>query len=263
MATENGRACALLGRLQDHHPASARHARRVAALAAALGSDLRLRATEVELLRLGGLLHDLGKLQVPATVLDGVGPLDREGREAIRRHPVAGLDRLSGCGPWPATVVDVVVPQGFEAGAEGRRALEKLLPHTDYFLPNDDEAQQLTGHTDSVGQLLAFRKMGANTVILTRGTAGAVAAKGDDYWQAAAYEMDVIDPSGSGDAFASGVIYSVLRGWDLQQTLRYAAAVGGSSTLAVGTTSSVWSAPQALQFIETNPLAITSGRLTG
>jgi putative nucleotidyltransferase with HDIG domain len=109
MATEHGRACALLGRLQDHHSASARHARRVADLSGALARQLRLAPIDVEQVRLGGLLHDLGKLEVPTTVLEGTGDLDLEGRAAIRRHPLAGIERLASLGPWPATVVDVVL----------------------------------------------------------------------------------------------------------------------------------------------------------
>ena len=159
------------------------------------------------------------------------------------------------------TVVDVVVPQGFQADGAARLALEKLLPHTDYFLPNDDEAIHLTGHADTLSQLRAFREMGANTVILTRGTAGAIAAQGDDYWQAAAYEMDAVDPSGSGDAFASGIIYGITQKWEMSQILRYATAVGGSATLAVGTTGSVFHFSQAQAYIEAHPLQIVRGQL--
>ncbi len=47
-------------------------------------------------LGLGLLLHDIGKLIVPATVLNKPGSLDAEEWELIRRHPVAGIELLPG-----------------------------------------------------------------------------------------------------------------------------------------------------------------------
>jgi HD-GYP domain-containing protein (c-di-GMP phosphodiesterase class II) len=47
-------------------------------------------------LGLGLLLHDVGKLIVPSTVLNKPGPLDTEEWELVRRHPVAGIELLPG-----------------------------------------------------------------------------------------------------------------------------------------------------------------------
>jgi 5-dehydro-2-deoxygluconokinase len=72
--------------------------------------------------------------------------------------------------------------------------------------------------------------------------------------------MDVIDPSGSGDAFTSGVIRSLLEGWDLPRTLHYASAIGASATRAAGTTDSVFTAAEAETFVAEHPLTVTEGR---
>jgi sugar/nucleoside kinase (ribokinase family) len=154
------------------------------------------------------------------------------------------------------TVVDVVVPQGHA----GLTQLKALLPLIDIFLPNDDEARAFTGLSDPFDQLRAFTDAGANTVIVTRGGRGSVAGKDGKMWTCGAYSMDVIDPSGSGDAFTSGVIRSLLQGWDLPQTLRYASAVGASATRAAGTTDSVFSAADAEAFVIEHPLTVTEGR---
>jgi sugar/nucleoside kinase (ribokinase family) len=68
--------------------------------------------------------------------------------------------------------------------------------------------------------------------------------------------MHVIDPSGTGDAFTAGVIRSLLMGWDLPQTLRYASAVGASVTRAAGTTDTLFSAAEADEYLTENPLVV-------
>lgn len=154
------------------------------------------------------------------------------------------------------TVVDVVVPHG----QAGMAQLKPLLPLIDVFLPNDDEARAFTGLVDPYDQLRALKDAGANTVILTRGGLGSVATRDGKTLSCSAYAMDVVDPSGSGDAFTSGVIRSLLQGWDLPRTLRYASAVGASATRSAGTTDSVFTAAGAEAFVAEFPLTVTEGR---
>lgn len=154
------------------------------------------------------------------------------------------------------TVVDVVTPQSLH----GMSQLESLLPFIDVFVPNDDEAKAFTGLADPHEQLKIFRDTGANTVIITCGEQGSVASRGGKMWSCGTYYMKGVDPSGSGDAFTSGVIRSTLMGWDLPQTLRYASAVGASATRTVGTTQSVFSAAEAEAFIAANRIAVTDER---
>jgi sugar/nucleoside kinase (ribokinase family) len=155
------------------------------------------------------------------------------------------------------TVVDVVVPHGHPAGI---KSLEPLLPHVDYFLPNEDEARQLTGFGDHEAQAEAFMRHGARTVVITCGGAGAVAAsagkKEMQLWRSGIYHVSCIDPSGSGDAFAAGIITAVLNGWDMSKALRLASALGASATTAVGTTDGVFTREQAEAFVQQNPLRV-------
>lgn len=156
-----------------------------------------------------------------------------------------------------ATVVDVVVSQQWT----GRDELITLLPEIDYFLPNDDEAQQITGLSDPLDQLRFFAKHGAHTVIITQGKSGAIAARGGHYWRSGIFPAKVVDPSGSGDAFGAGIITAIRRGFDLPKMLAYASALGSSATRAVGTTDGVFTAAEAEAFVAANPLPITTGSL--
>ncbi|MEO6875545.1 MAG: carbohydrate kinase family protein [Opitutaceae bacterium] len=155
------------------------------------------------------------------------------------------------------TVVDVVISQGWESSDE----LTVLLPEIDYFLPNDDEAHQITGLTDPAEQLRFFQKCGAHTVIITQGKAGAIASRDGHVWHSEIFPAKVLDPSGSGDAFSSGIITAIRRGWDMPKMLRYASALGSSATRAVGTTDGVFTATEAEAFLAANTLKVTSGSL--
>ena len=150
------------------------------------------------------------------------------------------------------SVVDVVIPQN--AILPGN--LEPLLKAIDYFLPNDDEARALTGLSYPLEQLRTLSGWGANTVFITLGKRGVPAGKGRDCWQAGIYPMELVDPTGSGDAFDAGVVLGALRSWDIPEIIRYASALGASAIRALGTTDGVFSASQADEFINTHPLDI-------
>lgn len=154
------------------------------------------------------------------------------------------------------TVVDVVL--GREADVADAAA--RLMPYVDYFLPNDDEGLLFTGKSEAVAQALAMRDMGAGTVVVTCGEAGAVAVQGDVVWNVPVHQVAVLDPSGAGDAFASGIITGIARGWPLKRTLAYGAALGASATRAVGTTTGVFTAAEAEAFVAENPLALQPGQ---
>ena len=66
------------------------HAARVAALSTAVALELDLSAANVELARLGGWLHDCGKVTVPTDILARRGPLDQQARDRVRHHAIAG-----------------------------------------------------------------------------------------------------------------------------------------------------------------------------
>ena len=155
------------------------------------------------------------------------------------------------------TVVDVVIPQNSILPAD----LKALLSEIDYFLPNEDEAQRMTGLSDPLEQLRAMLGWGGNTIVITRGKQGVLVGRGQQYWQAGIYPMEPLDPSGSGDAFAAGVITGVVHGWDLPKMIRYASALGSSAIRALGTTDGVFTSVQAEEFIHKNHLEIQGGSL--
>ena len=86
--------------------ATLEHCERVSSLAAAIAEELELTPAEIETVRLGGLLHDVGKIGVRDDVLLRPAQLDDDGRAAIQRHPGLGRPLLGRARPPP--VLDCV-----------------------------------------------------------------------------------------------------------------------------------------------------------
>jgi putative nucleotidyltransferase with HDIG domain len=76
--------------LDARDPYTAGHSERVSAISVAVGQELGLEEGDLDTLRLGALLHDIGKIGISDDVLRKPGPLTTEEYEAIKQHPVTG-----------------------------------------------------------------------------------------------------------------------------------------------------------------------------
>jgi diguanylate cyclase (GGDEF)-like protein/putative nucleotidyltransferase with HDIG domain len=74
--------------------AAEQHSNEVARLSAAVARRMGLSEEDVLRARLGGLLHDVGKIAVPDSILTKPGPLTESEWEAMRRHPAVGDELL-------------------------------------------------------------------------------------------------------------------------------------------------------------------------
>ena len=73
---------------RDHYTRN--HSESVSRYACTIAEGLGLKDSEIDLLRMAGLLHDVGKIGVPDHVLNKAGRLDKEEMEIIRTHPAVG-----------------------------------------------------------------------------------------------------------------------------------------------------------------------------
>jgi diguanylate cyclase (GGDEF)-like protein len=79
------------------------HSERVADLAARVATRLGLDDDDVELTRLAGRLHDLGKLAIPEEILRKQGALNESERLVLQRHPQIGYRMLESLGVEPVS----------------------------------------------------------------------------------------------------------------------------------------------------------------
>lgn len=81
---------ALAEAVDKRDPFTSKHSQRVRLISVDIGRELRVSAAELEALEWGGLLHDVGKIGVPDSVLLKQGKLTREERMIMNAHPVLG-----------------------------------------------------------------------------------------------------------------------------------------------------------------------------
>ncbi|MHB1421709.1 MAG: carbohydrate kinase family protein [Gemmataceae bacterium] len=176
------------------------------------------------------------------------GYLLMDGVQADELVPVFAAARRAGA----KTMLDVVIPRP----ADYLPRMEKILPHVDVFLPNDQEAQLILGANDPLRQAERFHQLGARTAIITMGDRGSVLVGEGVRLRAESYRVPFVDGTGGGDAFAAGYIDGLLRGMDEEGCLRIGSAVGASCVRAIGTTTGVFARPELEAFLRENPLRI-------
>jgi putative nucleotidyltransferase with HDIG domain len=86
---------ALAGAVDKRDPYTSKHSHRVKQIAVDIGREMRVTEPELEALEWGGLLHDVGKIGVPDSVLLKQERLTREERMIMNAHPVLGAEIIA------------------------------------------------------------------------------------------------------------------------------------------------------------------------
>lgn len=99
---------ALVRAMERRDPYTAGHQQRVTLLALAVGAEMGLDPHRLLGLRMAGLLHDIGKINIPVEILNKPGRLSDIEMEILRSHPAVGHEILQDVDfPWP--VADIIL----------------------------------------------------------------------------------------------------------------------------------------------------------
>lgn len=110
--------------------------------------------------------------------------------------------------------------------AEAKAALTELFPLVDWFVIAERDAKNILDIAADPEDLPALlsEQFAFETVIVTRGPAGAVARHDGETYEQSAFEADTTDPIGSGDALVGAFFARRLRGDSVPAALEYGAA---------------------------------------
>jgi sugar/nucleoside kinase (ribokinase family) len=108
---------------------------------------------------------------------------------------------------------------------EERNAVWNVLPHVDYFLPNEMEALALTGVDDYKVAANMLSRICNKGVIIKRGGEASYYVGGDQELSIEGYQVEVRDTVGAGDSFNAGLLYGLIREWPLESCIKLGNAV--------------------------------------
>ena len=88
--------------VEKRDPYTSGHQKRVADLASEIAGRMGLDASAIEGVRMGGMIHDIGKIHIPVEILAKPGRLSASEWEIIKSHPAVGAEIVHGVhSPWP------------------------------------------------------------------------------------------------------------------------------------------------------------------
>jgi PAS domain S-box-containing protein/putative nucleotidyltransferase with HDIG domain len=124
-----GAVRALASAVEARDPYTSGHQLRVATLACAIAREMGLSEERVEVLRMAGVLHDIGKIQIPAEILSKPSRLSEIEFGLIKIHPQVGYNIIEAV-DFPGQVADIVLQHhermsggGYPAGLRGEELL--------------------------------------------------------------------------------------------------------------------------------------------
>jgi len=151
-------------------PYTAGHQRRVSKLATAIATEMGLNSDQIDTVREGALLHDIGKISVPTEILSKPGRLTENEWFLIQSHSEAGFEMLERIElPWPVSSIvrqhhERLDGSGYPQGLRGKEipletrivtvadVFEAIVSHRPY-RPAHETSAAITELTEGAGKL--------------------------------------------------------------------------------------------------------------
>jgi tagatose 6-phosphate kinase len=173
---------------------------------------------------------------------------DYEKLMSIIRRRVTGCRAVVASGTitpgGPADLYSYCTQLANEAGAisvvdaQGSVLIEALKARPGLVKPNRLELaatvkRELKDESAIMAAIRELGERGAQRVVVTAGKEPTLASDGKTIWKVNAPRIAAVNPIGSGDAFAAGLVWRLLRGDDLGEACRWAAAAGAANALTL------------------------------
>jgi sugar/nucleoside kinase (ribokinase family) len=135
--------------------------------------------------------------------------------------------------------------------------IQDLFPHLDLLMPNENEACRMAGVRD-VDTAIDILSTKVRTLVLKRGSKGAMVVSGTQRFTALPLSVDVVDPIGAGDSFNAGFLHQFVRGASLEDCLAFGNASAALSTTRGGGTEAFRDANYRDAFLARNATRFVS-----
>jgi ribokinase len=141
--------------------------------------------------------------------------------------------------------------------APAKQLPNELIALADFIIPNETELTLLTNFTvdDIMSAELAARillNLGAQYVIVTLGSRGALAVTKDGVGHIPAFKVDVVDTTAAGDAFIGGFATALLQNKPIDEAISYGCACGALAITKFGAQPSLPTKKEAERFLSSH-----------
>jgi len=186
--------------------------------------------------------------------------IDATAIQQARWLHLSGYVLLSECGQAAARkAVDVArragVPISLDVGMgpatqAWRDVVLEVAAASDVFLPNQAEAESLTGENQPARAARWLRARGVRTVVIKLGYRGCHVLSGSEARDVPGFDVHALDSTGAGDACDAGFIAGRLAGLGLRASALLANALGALTTTVVGAGGALSGPARVLQFLK-------------
>jgi sugar/nucleoside kinase (ribokinase family) len=161
-----------------------------------------------------------------------------------------GLTELIGHARANDTIVTVDVLAMCDEAMRDR--LAPALSQAQFFFPNEAQLAEMTGTDDPAEGVARLREaVGVETVIGTLGGEGSLILGAGGEAKVPAFDIDLVDTTGCGDAYAAGFIVATANGWDAEAAGWLGAAASGLVATGLGSDSGIVDLDSTLEFMAT------------
>lgn len=146
------------------------------------------------------------------------------------------------------TTLDLIAPND-----DTLKLLKPILPHVDYFMPSMEEALQISKQSSPEEASKFFMDLGAKACVLKWGPKGSFVKTPSEEFRMQAFEVDVKDTTGCGDAYCGGFVAGLCKGFDLRSACRLGTATSALVATGLGSDAGVVDYDMTQHFIQSTP----------
>ena len=132
--------------------------------------------------------------------------------------------------------------------------LKSSLEFVDWIMPNAEQACALTEESEPDAAARKLLECGVGGVVLTMGGEGSLMVTAEERVRLPAYQIDVSDTSGCGDAYCAGFIRALLLGWTPRECMRLGNAAAAMVATGLGSDAGIRDLDDTIRFMNETPL---------
>ncbi len=110
-----------------------------------------------------------------------------------------------------------------------KNVTEPVLENCDYLLPDEKELKIISEKESVRKSIKKLQQYDLNAIIIKKGEKGATVYNGEKFIEISPISVEERDPTGAGDSFDAGFVYSLINNKNLEEAAKFANAVGAKS----------------------------------